>query len=75
MKISMKVISIKFTFLVLLINVYGETAKAQERIEHIGNREYQLVDSHWIFLSDTGDTIRFSPQIIIVRFKEHVIDT
>jgi len=49
-------------------------APEPERIEVIGEREYLLVDSQWIFINEVKDTVRFSPKRIIVRFTEEVTD-
>ncbi len=61
-------------FAIVVLPYSGEVA-AQKQLEKIGDREYQLVDSQWIYVNDTRDTVRFSPQRIIVHFRDHTIDT
>ena len=67
-----KTLFIIFTALWLL--VYPNGAIGQERIETIGEREYLLVDSRWVFINQEEDTVRFSPERIIVRFTDSMTD-
>lgn len=75
MKSNMNIRRIMIMFCTLVLLVYGREAAAQERIERVGDRTYQLVDSRWVYVDQPGDTVRFSPRRIIVRFRDHAIDT
>ena len=45
-------------------------AHAQDRIERIGDKEYQQINDQWFYLTEQADTVRFSPERLIVRLKD-----
>lgn len=56
--------------IISLMMAITSVAHAQDRIERIGDKEYQQINDEWFYLTEQADTVRFSPERLIVRLKE-----
>ncbi len=63
----------KYTFMVIFILVFSITHEsfAQDRVERVGDQLYQQINDDWFYLTEVADTVRFSPERIIVKLKDN----